>query len=554
MKTYLKSFIKKNKYLLVIILLSILPTIPYFITSNLIHTHDGLVHLPRLAAYYHALTEGSIPVRFAGYINYGYGLPLFNFIYQFPYWVGSLLLSVGFGLVAAFKISITLSFLLSGIFMFMFGKEFFKDDRQALLVAVLYQFAPFRMVELLVRGSYGEVYTYAFLPLVLYGLVILSKNRTLKGFLVTSLAVFCLIVSHNSVSLMFFGAAFLFVIFTFNNVKKGLFAFLSMFLGLGLAAFYWMPALLEHKYTFGDLFMSKLYESYFPSFQNFFIPNFNNNPSLQTTGITTYIGLIQGIVLICGLFVLLFKRKKLKEYARIFYFGYALVAISFFFMSPVSKFIWSAPIGAMLRQFQFPWRFLALIVLSTSLLSVGLTTVSKRLLDNRVYISIILLTVLSVAFYWKGSLGFDKINEKYYWNFPLTSTYYGETDVIWSEGPAKSYPKQRVEFTSGKGTITNFVKRNTYQSFDALALTDSEMVSHTQYFPGWTVRIDGVKTPIQFQSANHRGEILFNIPQGNHKVVLRFEESKIRLAADFITLCSFITFFVLVFLRKRIFR
>ena len=80
------------------------------------------------------------------------------------------------------------------------------------------------------------------------------------------------------------------------------------------------------------------------------------------------------------------------------------------------------------------------------------------------------------------------------------------------------------------------------------------MVSHTQYFPGWTVRIDGVKTPIQFQSANHRGEILFNIPQGNHKVVLRFEESKIRLAADFITLCSFITFFVLVFLRKRIFR
>lgn len=544
----------KSKYLLLVVLLSILPILPYFVTTELIHTHDGLVHLPRLSAYFKALTEGSVPVRYAGYLNYGYGLPLFNFIYQFPYWIGSLFLSVGFGLVSAFKISITLSFLLSGVFMFLFGKEYFKDDKKAFLATILYQFAPFRMVELLVRGSYGEVYTYAFLPLVLYGLTLLLKKRDLKGIVITSIAVFFLIVSHNSVSLMFFGAAILFVLFTYSNIRKMIAPIFSLGLGLGLSSFYWIPALAEHKYTFGDLFMEKLYESYFPYFQNFFIPNFNNNVSLQTTGITTYIGLTQGIVLILGLIILIFKRKKFEENGRIFYFAFALLVISFFFMSPASKFIWSSSVGGILRQFQFPWRFLALIVLSTSILSVSLSIISKRLMKGWVYILIILITIFSVAFYWKGSLGYDKIDEKYYWNFPLTTTYYGETDVIWSEGPAKSYPKQRIEFTSGKGSVASFVKRNTYQSFNASVKTDSEIVSHTQYFPGWTVRVDGVKTPIQFQSANHRGEILFNIPQGNHKVVLRFEESKIRLAADMITLLSFALLFIIIAFRKRIFR
>lgn len=545
---------KNNRYLLLVILLSIFPIIPYFITSNLIHTHDGLVHLPRLAAYFKALSDGSIPVRYAGYLNYGYGLPLFNFIYQFPYWVGSLLLSIGFGLVNAFKISITFSFILSGIFMFLFGKEYFEDDKKAFLATIFYQFAPFRMVELLVRGSYGEVYTYAFLPLVLYGLSMLMKKKSVKGFLITSVAVFLLIVSHNSVALMFFGSAVLFVLLVYSNLKKAMLAISSLFLGLGLASFYWVPALLEHRYTFGDLFMAKLYESYFPVFQNFFIPNFNNNPALQTTGITTYIGLLQGIVLILGLFILVFKREKLKDYNRIFYYSYALVAISFFFMSPLSKFIWSSEVGGMLRQFQFPWRFLALIVLATSLLSISLPIISKRFSKGWVFPLIVALTVLSVAFYWKGSLGYDKINEKYYWNFPLTTTYYGETDVIWSEGPAKLYPKQRVEFTSGQGTITNFVKKNTYQSFNADVKNDAEIVSHTEYFPGWTVRVDGIKTPIQFQSANHRGEILFNIAKGNHSVVIKFEESKVRAIADIITVLSFALLGLMTVLRKKIFR
>lgn len=541
----------RSKYLLIAVLVSILPIVPFFITGKLLHTHDGLVHLARLAAYFKALEDGNFPVRFAGYLNYGYGLPLFNFIYQLPYWIGSLLLFIGLGLVTAFKISLTFSFLLSAFFMFLFSKEYFKDEKYALLVTVFYQFAPFRMVELLVRGSYGEVYTYAFLPLVLYGLTLIHKKIALKGVLLTAIGMALLILSHNSVALMFFGAAVLFVLFTYQNVKKTVIAFLSLLFGLCLSSFYWVPAILEHRYTYGDLFMSKLYLSYFPPFINFFIPNFNNNTHLQTVGITTYIGLFQGLAILTTIVVLVFIKVKEANIKRVFYYGLTLLLISFFFMAPVSKFIWGSSIGALLRQFQFPWRFLSLVVLATALLAASFPVLNKRILKGKLFYIVLLLVILTTAFYWKGSLGYDKINEGYYWNFPLNTTYYGETDVIWSAGPAKSYPKSRIEFLAGNGIISNFTKRNASQTFTVQTFVQSELVSHTQYFPGWTVRIDGAKTPIQFQDPNHRGEIVFPVPAGKHVVKIVFEESKIRLLADILSIVSVIFIIPIFYLFKK---
>src|SRR3989344_1211945 len=109
------------KHYLVILAISLLPFLIIFATPDLPHTHDGGVHLPRIAAYVKALSDGHIPVRWAGDLNYGYGLPLFNFIYQTPYFLASLFVFLGMGLVASFKAILVVSFLLSGIFMYAFA-------------------------------------------------------------------------------------------------------------------------------------------------------------------------------------------------------------------------------------------------------------------------------------------------------------------------------------------------------------------------------------------------------------------------------------------------
>lgn len=525
---------------LLIVLISSLPLVSIFSTSLLPHTHDGFVHLARIAAYYKALSDGEFPVRWVGDLNFGYGMPLFIFIYQLPYLISSLLIFVGFSLVDSFKTALALSYILSGIFMLGFAKEFFKDTKKAFLVTLLYQFAPFRLIEILVRGSFGEVYAYAFLPLVLWGIVLIFKKQNYWHFLLTSFAVAFLILSHNAISLVFFIICFGFILVFAQDKKKSTIAIVSLVFGLFISAFYWIPAIFEHKYTYGDLFMKNLYLTHFPPIQNFFIPNFFNSQNLQTGGISVQFGLFHTIIIFIAIFVL-------SKYKKIVTFCLILTLASLFFMSPISKPVWGNI--SLLRQFQFPWRLLSVIAFSTSIMSVCLF--AYRFFNKRlIYFSFLFMIVVSTVFYWKSPLGLDKINEKYYWNFPLNTTYFGETDVIWSEGPAKSYPKSRVDVIDGKAILGPITKKSNSQAFTVNAETPIKLVDHTVYFPGWRVYVDGKTSPIEFQYGNYRGQIVFKVPQGEHFIKLSFGESPVRFLSDSISIASLVFLLILGFIKK----
>lgn len=503
------------KHYLLIVAISLLPFVFILTTRDLAHTHDGGVHLPRIAAYVKALLDGHFPVRWAGDLNYGYGLPLFNFIYQTPYFLASLFVLSGVSLVLSFKLILIISFILSGIFMYSFAKELLKDDAKALLVAVFYQFAPFRLIEIFTRGSIGSLYAYAFLPLVLYGI-------TRKSFLITTASTALLIVSHNALSLIFFSICLL---FTFLFAKRKM--FFALFIGLALSAFYWIPAVLEHKYTYGDLYMKNVYLDHFPPLLHFFIPNLTNNPDLNTANISMQFGVFHALAIALSIFFL--QKNKTK---KLMLFSLFLVAISIFFMQPVSSFFWENL--SLLRQFQFPWRLLAIPVFATSILSLSYFSFFKK--RSLIWV-LIALTVFSTAAYWYPPEGFDrKIDEQNYWNYPLNTTYFGETDVIWSAGPAKAYPKEKIEVISGQAAISNFTKITQKHSYVVDAQTPVQLVDNTQFFPGWRVFVDKTQVPIQFQDANHRGLMVFDVPQGVHQVRAVFGESKIRLAADLISL------------------
>ncbi|MDO8621135.1 MAG: hypothetical protein Q7R31_02550 [Candidatus Levybacteria bacterium] len=530
-----------------IIFLSIFPIVPIFLTTLLPHTHDGLVHLARIAAYFKALSDGQIPVRWAGDLNYGYGMPLFNFMYQLPYLISSFFVFLGFGLAVSFKITLALSFILAGIFMLGFSKAFFGDYKRAFAVTIFYQYMPFRLIEVLIRGSFGEVYTYVFLPLILWGLTLIFKKISYKYIVVTSLATALLVISHNAISLVFFGICTAFIIFFGKNIRNYAAGTTSLSLGLLLSSFYWVPALLERKYTYGDLFMKNVYLSHFPPIQNFFIPNLFNNIGFQTGGISVQFGLFHTIVFVVSLFALFSFKKIEPKLKKLLIFSLLIFAISLFMMQPISSPIWANV--ALLRQFQFPWRFLSVSGFALSLLSVFIFRY-KFFLKNSVYVSLLSLVIFSTIYYWKPQLGLDKINENYYWNFPLNTTYFGETDVIWSKGPAENYPKQRVELIGGDGEIFNFKKKSNLQTLSVNAKTKIQLVDHTQYFPGWRVYVDGIPASIEFQDQNWRGQITFVVPKGQHMIKAVFGESRVRLIADILSVLSLTSLVLFGFLRK----
>lgn len=492
-----------------------------------------------MAAYYKALAGGQIFPRWAGDLNYGYGMPLFNFIYHLPYLISSLFLFLNVNLVTSFKLVLTLSYLLSGIFMFAFAKAFWNDEKKALLVALFYQFAPFRLIELFVRGSFGEAYTYALLPLVLYGLtqLISQTNKNRIYFILTSIASALLIISHNSMSLVFFGVCVLFVFFFGKTAKHRLICFASLIGGLLLSAWYWLPAIAEHRYTYGDLFMKNIYRDHFAPIWQFVLPNFTNSPLLQTGGVSVQWGIFH--VSAIFLAVLLLYRKKMPVAEKsIALYSFILIAGSLFFMQPPSIFFWQTI--PLLRQFQFPWRLVGLAGFAASLLSVYYLSFPS-FKKPWTYTLLLILVIISTSYYWRPPLNFDRIDdESQYWNYPLNTTYFGETDVIWSAGPAKAYPKQRIEVAEGQASISHFTKKSTVQTFIVDAKTDSTLVSHTQYFPGWRVFVDNNKVPIQFQNPNWRGLITFSVPPGQHTIRIELGKTKIQFVAEILSLAALI--------------
>ena len=503
----------------------------------MMHTHDGLMHMARTASYLKALESGQIMPRWAGDLNYGYGMPLFNFYYHIPYLIGSVFLALGTTLTLSFKLTLFLGFILSGVFMFLFAKKFFADNTKALLTALLYQFAPFHMVDLTVRGDTGEILAMTFFPLALFA--ILTGSVPLLG---TATAL--MILSHSAVSLQYFAVLTLFaVLFSKRRIR----AFIGLFTGLCISAFYWLPVVFERKYTYGDLFMKDMYKTQFPPFFHFFIPNFTNSASLLTGGINVSFGLVGTGALLLAI-ALLLRNKLAASEKKTLWFSIFLVAASLFFMTQASAFVWSRV--SILRAFQFPWRFLVVSVFALAFLG-GATFVGKKS-SPWLTAFIIAVTLLNVLVYFRPPLGFDRINEAYYRNYPLDTTYFGETNLVWSAGHESSYPKAPFVLIAGRGVISDITKTEIRHTFTVTAKTSVTVLDNTQYYPGWRVYDGDTKIPIEFQNPDHRGLITFALPPGTHHIAVSFGETPVRAVSDIISVASVITILFLMLLpRKR---
>lgn len=495
------------------------------------------MHLARMPAYYKALTAGQILPRWAGDLNWGYGMPLFNFYYHLPYLVPAGFIAMGTGLVASFKIIHVMSFLLSAGFMYLFSRSFFKNNPKALLATLLYQFAPFHMVNLMVRGDTGEVLAMAFLPLMLYFIYRgFEQNKPFASLVATGISTALLLLSHTAVGLMCMGIALLFILIFAPSNRKRAEAFVGLGVGLLIDTFYWLPILLERKYTYGDTFMKDMYTSHFVPFIHFFIPNITNSTSLQRGGVDISFGLMQTLGLGAALWLLIKGEIHDVFSRRVIIFTLILVIASLYIMHASSRVFWEQIPS--LRAFQFPWRFLNVSMFALSLMG-ATSLLHKSTPKNAIYLFTI-ITVLSTLVYFRPPLGFDRVNEADFWNYPLNTTYFGETDLIWSAGMPGKYPKAPFEIIEGNGSIQNPIKKQIHHTFTVKAETAVRIVDHTQYYPGWRVYADQEKIPIEFQDQNWRGVITFKLPPGSHTVIVHFGESPIRAIAEIISVSTII--------------
>ncbi len=235
-----------------------------FLVPGLPQTHDGMDHVARIANFYQSLKEGNLIPRWAANLNWGYGHPILMFLYPLPSYIASLFHWAGFSFVDSTKLVFTITMIASGLCMYLWLGEAY-GKRAGVIGALLYVFAPYRFVDVYVRGALGEHVAFVFPPLILYYLLKLSRSVGLQGMARQSIgvavSVALLILAHNAIAIIFMPivCAYLLYLFLFESKQKWLFAFVSVaaaLAGFALSAFFWIPAYFEGKYTLRDIVTS----------------------------------------------------------------------------------------------------------------------------------------------------------------------------------------------------------------------------------------------------------------------------------------------------------
>lgn len=540
--------ILKYKEYFTLLILSLIPLIA-FLHPGLPVTHDGQDHVARIANFYTNLEQGNIIPRWAPNLNWGYGHPILMFLYPLPSYIASLFHFVGLSYIDSAKLTFMFAYIASGVTMFLWIKEFL-GKYAGFVAAMLYLFAPYRFVDMYVRGAIGEHMAFVFLPLILYFFSRLSKKYSTSSMLGGIFAVFCLLLSHNAISLMFFPILFLYILFLAKSIAKKrkflITSFLTIFLGFMLSSFFWFPALIEGKYTLRDIVTAGGYIGRFVHVNDLFYGQWSYGGSGQ---FTVQVGLLHWIVVGSSIFALIFLRKRIKHAALLLGF-LVIFFLSLLIMLDSSSFIWREL--TILQKFQFPWRFLTISVFASSVLGGFVASLVKQKHAFAMVVIVAVILFFLTHMYWVAN-GYFSRSDVFYNKVYLGTTDTGESAPIWSVRFMENAPRAAIEVIGGYGETHMLERKALTHTYLVDAKNRVRLRENTLYFPGWIVFIDNNKlldSEVEQQDPANRGLITFFVPEGKHKVVIQFTETKLRLFADFLSMATIIVLVFFVLLRK----
>lgn len=528
--------------IIIIIVVGFIPLLELF-HAGLPITHDGQDHVARIANFYLSLSQGSIVPRWAANLNWGYGHPILMFLYPLPSYLASAFHFLGFSFVDSLKILFGISFIASGLAMYLWIRNVLNDN-VAILAGTFYMLAPYRLIDLYVRGAIGEHVAFVFGPLICYLLLKFFKNQKSKIIPVgLSVSIAGLFLSHNAVAIMFLPIAVFYAAYLIyeSKTKKLLVINYSIFalLGVGLSAFFLFPAFFEGKYTLRNIVTgSGEYKQGFVNFTQFFIPSWSYGGSAL---LSKQIGVVQ-ILGLCISLLFIFQ-KKAKKWRLFFGLFTAFFLGSLILMTPVSNIIWERV--SLLQKFQFPWRFLSSVVFTTAIISSLWVFFIKKYSGVFVLAAVFACLVLYSGYF--HAQGYINKQEKFYTGIYNSTTDTGESSPIWSVRFMEKVPRAHAEIIDGSGTVTEVSRTAIEHKYLISAKTRVRLRENTVYFPGWKVLVNNKPVDIEFQDPLNRGLITYILPPGESSVAIKFTNTKLRTISDWVSIFSLLTLFFFYF-------
>lgn len=504
---FLKQNPKKTIFILILLSLLMLPVILPLLRSGFFISDDGEWMIIRFSAFFESLRNGQFPVRLLQRLNQGYGYPVANFLYPGFMYLGVPIHAIGFSFIDSVKILMGVSMLSSVLFTYLWLRRLFTIF-PSIIGSLFYGYAPYHLYDLYTRGSLGEILALSIIPFVFWQI-----ER--KSIFWSTLGIGMLIISHNTLSVFFFGLTVIYmaldVVITKTRREIFLRYLATCILGIGLSAFFWLPA---------------VYDLQFTMFSNITVSNWAEYfSSLALVGISTYL-----IFTITLLFLLRRKIKASSHHLTILFLFVGLLAT--FFATNGSAILWSVlPVSFV----QFPFRFLSITIVVGAFLAASLfSEFSKK---ERI-VALAIFIPLTVFSSWQILSTVKQINkpDSFYSTNLDTTTVGQEYMPMWVSKPPLMWQQEKV--ITEKGKIIAVEAMPNIISFVTDGEIQAEYIVQKVYFPGWQASIDGKITTIGY--LNPGGLITVIVPKGHHEIVVTFKETPLRLFSDIISLVSFV--------------
>lgn len=516
--------------------------------------HDDL-QVMRLFQLEQCFGDGQIPCRWVPDMTFGFGQALFNFYSAFPYYLGILIrLIFPLSIMDTVKLLFGMSLVGGSLGMYLLAKEFF-GRWGAGVAAILYAFAPYRAVDVYVRGAMAESFSLALLPFLWLSIYKAIKWPSYNNAVFVAITLAAVLTTHNISSFMYFGFTVLWTVFwiaqnlKIKNISVLLFA---STMGVALAGFFIVPVFFEQILIREEIFVSDYskFSGHFVSLNQLFLSRFwgyGGSIFGENDGMSFQVGWPHWwLAIVVGLFSVLKVVNKPKAIHLMILILLGMSAISLFMTHNKSTAVWLAV--PMVEFVQFPWRFLGMAVFLLSFAAGGVV-----LLENRIrrYLLIIVTVVLAVLLninYFRPERTYDWLTDE----IKLS----GEDFLVQQKAAALDYLPATVEWppldiapntpilVAGEAELPNLTKTSNTFFFDANIYEDSVVDVPIIYFPEWEVYLlEGAGVRVVARPSEVEGLIRLELPKGNHMVYGRFVNTPARTAGNILTVVSF---FILV--------
>lgn len=553
---------KKFFLCICIIVLSFWSVSPMF-QSGFFPFHDNS-QVSRVYEMTRGIKDGMFPVRWSEDFGYGYGYPVFTFYAPFSYYVGAYIqLLSNIDPLEATKLLIVFGTILAGITMFLLAREFWGNSG-GIVSSLLYVYAPYHAVDIYVRGDVAEFWAYAFIPLAFYGLWKAYATEKRRYIVIGAIGFAGIILSHNLTALMttpflFAQLCILFVLDHKKYPRKIIVGLKTLFLGLLLSAWYWLPVMFEIPYT-NVLSQTTggfdFHKNFICLSQFWYSPwGYGGSAPGCVDGLSFMLGKIHIFVTALSILIAVLMYKE--ERAKLVLVSSIFLLFSLLLTLQISQPVWN--IIAPMSLFQFPWRFLVMVMFTMSFISGFIVwTLRHTIFSNRpiaIYIGVVLLLIAIVFLNHK----FFKPKTVYQESF---QTFTDREYIAWNlSNDAHEYlpkgfaiPQHQADLPQTVFEAKSNTARISYESIKtnqktAIVHTASRVIFHANiaYFPGWKATVDNSNVPIT-QVSNGMN---ITVPRGDHDVSFTYHQTPIELIASAVSVIGFFILLIGIIIPRR---